>query len=208
MAVHELNHPLVKHKIGLMRKADLSTKAFRELAQEITILLAYEATRHMPLESTTIEGWAGPVEVEKIAGKKVTVVPILRAGLGMLDGILSLVPSAKVSVLGIARDEETLLAKVYLQKLVSGMSERQAFIIDPMLATGGSMLSTIECLKDAGCRSVTALVLVAAPRGLEAVQQAHPDVDIYTASIDEKLDENGYIVPGLGDAGDRIFGTR
>lgn len=191
-----------------MRKADLSTKAFRELAQEITILLAYEATRHMPLESTTIEGWAGPVEVEKIAGKKVTVVPILRAGLGMLDGILSLVPSAKVSVLGIARDEETLLAKVYLQKLVSGMSERQAFIIDPMLATGGSMLSTIECLKDAGCRSVTALVLVAAPRGLEAVQQAHPDVDIYTASIDEKLDENGYIVPGLGDAGDRIFGTR
>lgn len=208
MAVHEIRHPLIRHKLGIMRRADLSTKSFRELSQEVGALLTYEATKNMPLAPHMVRGWCGEVQVEKIAGKKVTVVPILRAGIGMLDGLLSLIPGAKVSVVGIARNEETLEAHTYLERLVGELDQRLALIVDPMLATGGSMIATIDMLKRAGCKEIRALVLVAAPEGVAAVIAAHPDVEIYTASIDERLNEDGYIMPGLGDAGDRIFGTR
>ncbi|MGE4335681.1 MAG: uracil phosphoribosyltransferase [Pigmentiphaga sp.] len=208
MPVHEIRHPLIRHKLGLMRRADLSTKSFRELAQEIAALLTYEAAKDLPLESCTVEGWSGPTTVERLAGKKITVVPILRAGIGMLDGVLSLIPGARVSVVGIARNESTLQAHTYLERLVGELDQRQALIVDPMLATGGSMIATIDLLKQAGCREIRALVLVAAPEGVRRVTEAHPDVAIYTASIDERLNEHGYIIPGLGDAGDRIFGTK
>lgn len=208
MPIHEIRHPLVRHKLGLMRRGDLSTKNFREMSQEIAALLTYEASKDLPLEPDVIEGWSGPLHVEKLAGKKVTVVPILRAGIGMLDGVLSLIPGAKVSVVGIARNEETLQAQTYVERLVGQLDQRLALIIDPMLATGGSMVATIDLLKKAGCRTIRALVLVAAPEGIKAVETAHPDVHIYTASIDSHLNEDGYIIPGLGDAGDRIFGTR
>ncbi|HAO73495.1 MAG TPA: uracil phosphoribosyltransferase, partial [Pseudomonas sp.] len=201
-------HPLIRHKLGLMRRADISTKNFRELAQEVGSILTYEATSDLPLEHYSIDGWCGPVQVEKISGKKITVVPILRAGIGMLDGVLSLIPGAKVSAVGIARNEETLQAQTYLEKLVPEIEQRLAIIIDPMLATGGSMVATIDMLKKAGCKEIRALVLVAAPEGIAAVEKAHPDVLIFTASIDQRLDEHGYIVPGLGDAGDKIFGTK
>ena len=208
MAVHEIRHPLIRHKLGIMRRADLSTKSFRELSQEVGALLTYEATKNIPLCAHTVQGWCGDVQVEKIAGKKVTVVPILRAGIGMLDGVLSLIPGAKVSVVGIARNEETLEAHTYLERLVGELDQRLALIVDPMLATGGSMIATIDMLKRAGCKEIRALVLVAAPEGIKAVTALHPDVDIFTASIDDRLNEDGYIMPGLGDAGDRIFGTR
>jgi len=208
MPVHEIRHPLIRHKLGIMRRADLSTKSFRELAQEVGALLTYEATRDLPLEPCTVQGWCGAIPVEKLAGKKITVVPILRAGIGMLDGVLSLVPGAKVSVVGIARNEETLQAHTYLERLVGELDQRTALIIDPMLATGGSMAATIDLLKQAGCRDIRALVLVAAPVGIAHVEKLHPDVRIYTAAIDERLNEDGYIIPGLGDAGDRIFGTK
>lgn len=208
MPVHEIRHPLIRHKLGLMRRADLSTKNFREMSQEIASLLTYEASKDLPLEPDTAQGWCGSVDIEKIAGKKVTVVPILRAGIGMLEGVLNLIPGAKVSAVGIARNEETLEAQPYLERLVGQLEQRLALIVDPMLATGGSMVATIDLLKKAGCRNVRALVLVAAPEGIAAVEKHHPDVHIYTASIDSHLDDHGYIVPGLGDAGDRIFGTR
>ncbi len=208
MSIREIRHPLIRHKLGLMRRADISTKNFRELAQEVGSILTYEATSDLPLEHCSIDGWCGPVQVEKISGKKITVVPILRAGIGMLDGVLSLIPGAKVSAVGIARNEQTLQAQTYLEKLVPEINQRLAIIIDPMLATGGSMVATIDMLKKAGCKEIRALVLVAAPEGIAAVEHAHPDVMIFTASIDERLDENGYIVPGLGDAGDKIFGTK
>ncbi|PWF23274.1 uracil phosphoribosyltransferase [Corticimicrobacter populi] len=208
MPIHEIRHPLVRHKLGLMRRADLSTKSFRELSQEVGALLTYEAVKDLPLEPVTIRGWAGDVEVEKLSGKKVTVVPILRAGIGMLDGVLTLIPGARVSVVGIARNEETLEAQTYMERLVGELDQRLALVIDPMLATGGSMIATIDLLKRAGCREIRALVLVAAPEGIERVMSAHPDVAIYAASIDDRLNENGYILPGLGDAGDRIFGTK
>jgi uracil phosphoribosyltransferase len=191
-----------------MRKADLSTKNFREMAQEIAALLTYEATQDLPLEPASVKGWSGDIQVEKLAGKKVTVVPILRAGIGMLDGVLTLIPGAKVSAVGIARNEETLQAQPYLEKLAGSLDQRLALIVDPMLATGGSMVATIDMLKKAGAVTIRALVLVAAPEGIRAVEAKHPDVEIYTASIDSHLNENGYIIPGLGDAGDRIFGTR
>ncbi len=208
MAVHEINHPLIKHKLALIRQHDISTKHFRELAGEIGALLTYEATRDLPTETITIQGWAGSIEVEKIKGKKFTVVPILRAGIGMLDGVLTAVPSAKVSVVGLYRNEETLQPVTYFSKLVADIAERRVIIIDPMLATGGTLLATVELLKQAGCSQITGLFLVAAPEGIEKITTAHPDVDIYTASIDEKLNDVGYILPGLGDAGDKIFGTK
>lgn len=208
MPIREIRHPLIRHKLGLMRRADISTKSFRELAQEVGALLTYEATQDLPLENDVIEGWCGPVQVEKIAGKKITVVPILRAGIGMLDGVLQLIPNAKVSVVGLARNEETLAAHTYLEKLVPGIDQRLALIIDPMLATGGSMIATIDMLKRAGCREIRALVLVAAPEGIALLNERHPDVTLYTASIDDHLNENGYIIPGLGDAGDKVFGTQ
>ncbi len=208
MALHEITHPLVRHKLGLMRRQELSTKSFRELALEITELLMYEASKDFAMEKHVEQGWCGPVEVERVAGKKVTVVPILRAGIGMLDGVLNLVPGARVSTVGIARNEDTLQAHTYFERLVGELDQRLAIIVDPMLATGGSMVATIDLLKRAGCREIRALVLVAAPAGIARVAQTHPDVDIYTASVDQGLNDDGYIIPGLGDAGDRIFGTK
>ena len=208
MPVTEVRHPLVKHKIGLMREADISTKKFRELTAELARLLTYEACRDFEVETVTLEGWAGPVAVEQIKGKKVTVVPILRAGLGMLDGVLDLIPSAKVSVVGIARNHETLAPEPYFERFVGQLDERLALIIDPMLATGGSLVATIDMLKRNGCKHVRALVLVAAPEGIAALEAAHPDVEVFTAAVDSHLNELGYIVPGLGDAGDKIFGTK
>ena len=208
MKIVEVRHPLVQHKIGLMRNAALSTKDFRELANELGMLLAYEATADLDTEPHTLAGWAGPVTVQRIAGAKITVVPILRAGIGMLDGVLSLIPGAKVSAVGVARNEETLEAHTYLEKLAPEIDSRLALIIDPMLATGGSMVATIDLLKKAGCKEIRAMVLVAAPEGIKTVADAHPDVTIYTASVDQRLNEHGYIIPGLGDAGDKIFGTK
>ncbi len=208
MSAHEIRHPLIRHKLGLMRRADISTKNFRELAQELGTLLTYEATKDLRLETHAIDGWSGVVEVEKIAGKKITVVPILRAGIGMLEGVLNLLPSAKVSAVGVVRNETTLKAHTYIEKLAPDMPSRLSLIIDPMLATGNSMIATIDLLKKAGCKEIRAMVLVAAPEGIKAVNDAHPDVEIYTAAIDQGLDSNSYIVPGLGDAGDKIFGTK
>lgn len=208
MTVHEINHPLVKHKISLMRAKDMSTRSFRQLAAEVGCLLTYEATKDLELEDFQMQGWDGEITGQRIVGKKATVVPILRAGIGMLDGVLELMPSAKISVVGLYRDEETLEPVTYFEKLTSDIDKRLALIIDPMLATGGSMNATIDLLKQAGCEDIRALVLVAAPEGIEKVQQAHPDVDIYTAAVDSHLNEKGYIIPGLGDAGDKIFGTR
>ena len=208
MPVHDIGHPLVRHKIGLLREGDISTKKFREVTEELARLLAYEASRDFELEPATIQGWAGPVTVERIKGKKVTVVPILRAGLGMLPGVLDIIPSAKVSVVGLARNEATLKPVQYFERFVGALDERMAIILDPMLATGGSMVATIDLLKAAGCRHIRALVLVAAPEGIAAVTAAHPDVHVFTAAIDRHLNEHGYIIPGLGDAGDKIFGTK
>lgn len=208
MKIVEVKHPLVKHKLGLMRAADISTKEFRELATEVGSLLTYEATTDLETETVEIDGWCGKVEVERIKGKKVTVVPILRAGLGMMDGVLEHVPSARISVVGIYRNEETLEPVPYFTKLANGLEERLALVIDPMLATGGSMIATLDLLKKAGCKQIKVLVLVAAPEGIKALEAAHPDIELYTASVDSHLNEHGYIIPGLGDAGDKIFGTK
>ena len=208
MPVTVVEHPLVKHKLGLLREDNISTKDFRDLASEVASFLTYEATKDLQTESRTIQGWAGTVEVERIKGKKITVVPILRAGLGMMDGVLDLIPSAKVSVVGLYRNEETLSPVRYYVKLTSDMQERMALILDPMLATGGTLMATIDLLKQAGCINIRGIFLVAAPEGLERVTAAHPDLDIYVAAIDERLNDIGYILPGLGDAGDKIFGTK
>jgi uracil phosphoribosyltransferase len=191
-----------------MRKKDISTKDFRELSSEVARLLTYEATKHLDTERKTVEGWAGPVEIEEIKGKKITIVPILRAGLGMMDGVLDLIPSARVSVVGFYRDEQTLTPVQYYVKTASAMEERIALILDPMLATGGTLIATIDLLKQAGCTKIMGLFLVAAPEGIARLEEKHPDVDIYTAAVDERLNEVGYILPGLGDAGDKIFGTK
>jgi uracil phosphoribosyltransferase len=208
MSVIAVTHPLVRHKIGLLREADISTKKFRELTGELARLLAYEATADFPLAKVTINCWSGLTEIDQIAGRKVTVVPILRAGLGMLDGVLDMVPNAKVSVVGLSRNHETLQPENYFEKFVGKLEERTALIIDPMLATAGSMIATVDLLKRRGCKDIRALVLVAAPEGIAALEKAHPDVRCWTAAIDHHLDEHGYIIPGLGDAGDKIFGTR
>jgi uracil phosphoribosyltransferase len=208
MPVHEVNHPLIKHKLGLMREQKITTKNFRDLASELGNLLTYEATKDMETEKEIIQGWAGPVEVERIKGKKITVVPILRAGLGMMNGVLNMIPSAKVSVVGLYRNEDTLKPVKYYVKLSGAIDERIALILDPMLATGGTVVETITLLKAAGCKIIKGLFLVAAPEGIERVEKVHPDVDIYVAAIDEKLNDIGYILPGLGDAGDKIFGTK
>ena len=209
MAVHEIKHPLVQHKLGVMREANLSSKDFRQLASEVGNLLTYEATRDLKTEPATIESWSGDeISVEKIKGKKITVVPILRAGLGMLDGVMELIPNAKISVVGLYRNEDTLEPVAYFDKVVKDIDQRTALIVDPMLATGGTLIATIDLLKQRGCNHIMGLFLVAAPEGIEAVQSAHPDVDIFTASVEYKLNDQGYILPGLGDAGDRIFGTR
>jgi len=208
MKIVEVDHPLIRHKLGLMRQAELSTKHFRELSGEIAALLTYEATRDLETEDDEVMGWAGPVTVRRIKGRKITIVPILRAGLGMLPGVLDMIPAAKVSVVGLQRDETTHEAIAYYEKLTGRMDERTAMIVDPMLATGGTLIATIGMLKAAGCKRIKGLFLVAAPEGLKRLAGEHPDVEIYTASIDQRLNDDRYILPGLGDAGDRIFGTR
>uniref|UniRef100_A0A7C4EK29 Uracil phosphoribosyltransferase n=1 Tax=Fundidesulfovibrio putealis TaxID=270496 RepID=A0A7C4EK29_9BACT len=208
MPVTIVDHPLVRHKLGVLRENGLSTNTFRDLANEVARLLTYEATKDLKTEPKTIQGWAGPVEVEQIKGKKITVVPILRAGLGMMDGVLDMIPGAKVSVVGMYRNEETLEPVRYYVKLAKKIHKRTALILDPMLATGGTLIATIDLLKEAGCKKIKGLFLVAAPEGLARLEKAHPDVHVYVASVDERLNEIGYILPGLGDAGDKIFGTK
>lgn len=208
MALHIVDHPLVKHKLGILRKDGISVKEFRDISNEVCRLLAYEATKDLKTEKVTVQGWAGPVQVEQIKGKKITAVPILRAGLGMLDGFTDMIPGAKISVVGMFRNEETLEPVQYYVKLAKDLENRTAVILDPMLATGGTLLATIELLKKEGCKDIRGLFLVSAPEGVKKVLDAHPDVELYTAALDEKLNEQGYILPGLGDAGDKIFGTK
>ena len=209
MPLNAIKHPLLAHKIALLRQNGISTKHFRELANEVASLLTYEATRNLPLEDREINGWQGePINTQMLSGKKLSIVPILRAGLGMLDGVLTLVPNAKVSVVGLYRDEETLNPVAYFDKVITDIDQRTALIIDPMLATGGTLLATIDLLKQKGCKKIIGLFLVASPEGLERVTRLHPDVDLFIAAVDDSLNEHGYILPGLGDAGDKIFGTK
>jgi uracil phosphoribosyltransferase len=208
MPVTVVDHPLVRHKLGILREDGVSTKNFRDLANEVSMLLTYEATKDLKTEKKVVKGWAGDVEVEQIQGKKITVVPILRAGLGMMDGVLNMIPGAKVSVVGMYRNEETLEPVRYFVKLANKIHKRTALILDPMLATGGTLIATIDLLKEAGCKKIKGLFLVAAPEGLARLEAAHPDVQVYVAAIDERLNDVGYILPGLGDAGDKIFGTK
>jgi uracil phosphoribosyltransferase len=208
MPVTVVDHPLVRHKLGILRENGVSTNSFRDLANEVARLLTYEATKDLKTEKKVIQGWAGDVEVEQIKGKKITVVPVLRAGLGMMDGVLDMIPGAKVSVVGMYRNEETLEPVRYYVKLAKAIEKRTALILDPMLATGGTLIATIDLLKEAGCKKIKGLFLVAAPEGLAKLEAAHPDVHVYVAAIDEKLNDVGYIIPGLGDAGDKIFGTK
>lgn len=208
MALHIIDHPLVRHKLGLLRKERTSTSEFRMLSTEIARLLAYEATKCLPTEKKTVAGWAGPVEVDAISGKKITIVPILRAGLGLMDGVLDLIPGARISVLGLYRNEKTLEPVEYYKKLAKGMEQRMALVLDPMLATGGSLIAALDILKQSGCKNICAINLVVAPEGVKAVLDKHPDVELYAAALDSHLNENGYIIPGLGDAGDRLFGTK
>ncbi len=209
MPLNAIEHPLIAHKLALLRQQGISTKQFRELANEVASLLTYEATRDLPQENREINGWQGePINTEMLTGKKLSIVPILRAGLGMLDGVLTLVPNAKVSIVGLYRDEETLEPVAYFDKVIADIDQRTSLIIDPMLATGGTLLATIELLKKKGCKKIIGLFLVASPEGLDRVTKLHPDVDLFIAAIDEGLNENGYILPGLGDAGDKIFGTK
>ncbi|MGQ4005391.1 uracil phosphoribosyltransferase [Francisellaceae bacterium CB300] len=209
MKIVEVKHPMVQHKLGLMRAKDISTQEFKRLVKEVSSLLTYEATADFELETTKILGWNdSDITIEQIKGKKLTVVPILRAGLGMMDGVFEHVPAAKVSMVGMYRDEKTAKPIPYFEKLCDKLDERLALVVDPMLATGGSMIATISLLKKAGSKQIRALVLVAAPEGIEALEKVHPDVELYVASIDSHLNEKNYIIPGLGDAGDKIFGTK
>ena len=209
MPVNDINHPLIAHKLALLRKDGVSTKQFRELANEVASLLTYEASRSLPLDNCKINGWQGkPIKVQMLSGKKLTVVPILRAGLGMLDGVMQLIPNAKVSVVGLYRDEETLNPVAYFDKIITDVDKRTALIIDPMLATGGTLLATIDLLKEKGCKKIIGLFLVASPEGLKRVSELHPEINLFIAAIDESLNDKGYILPGLGDAGDKIFGTK
>ncbi|KIS04256.1 uracil phosphoribosyltransferase [Paucilactobacillus wasatchensis] len=203
-----LDHPLIQHKLTLIRDKKIGTKIFRETVNEISTLMAYEVSRDMPLEDVTVETPIAKTVKKQLAGKKVAIIPILRAGLGMVDGILELIPAAKVGHIGMYRDETTLMPHEYFVKLPSDIDQRQLFVVDPMLATGGSAIMAIDALKKRGATNIKFVCLVAAPEGVKALQTKHPDVDIYTASLDEKLNEDGYIIPGLGDAGDRLFGTK
>jgi uracil phosphoribosyltransferase len=207
MKTVEVDHPLVRHKLGKLRDIGTDPVHFRQLAGEVAALLAYEATRDLPTEPHRIETWAGPLEVEHVRGEDLTLVPILRAGLGFLPGVQALLPAAPVSVIGLRRNETTHRPEGYYQRLADRMDRRTALLIDPMLATGGSAVAAIDLLKAAGCSRIKGLFLVAAPEGLAALAAAHPDIEVYVAAIDERLDEHAYIRPGLGDAGDRLFGT-
>ena len=203
-----MDHPLIQHKIGFIRRTTTGTRDFRETISEIAMLICYEATRDLKLQDVEVETPICKTTVKELKGRKLCVVPILRAGLGMVDGMLTLIPTAKVGHIGLYRDPETLKPVEYYCKMPADVSEREIFVVDPMLATGGSSVAAIQMLKDRGCKNIHFMCIIAAPEGLKAMQEAHPDVDIYVGALDEHLNEHGYIVPGLGDAGDRIFGTK
>ena len=206
--VYVLDHPLIQHKLAILRNKRTSVKEFRELVSEISGLMCYEATRNLPLKEVQVETPICTATCRVLAGKKLAIVPILRAGLGMVDKMVDLIPSAKIGHIGLYRDPETHLPVEYYCKLPEDIENRQVFVVDPMLATGGSAIAAIEFLKKHGCKYIIMMNIIGCPEGVKAVQEAHPDVDIYLASLDEKLNEHAYIVPGLGDAGDRIFGTK
>jgi uracil phosphoribosyltransferase len=206
--LHVLDHPLLQHKLSVIRDKHTSVKEFREIVSEIATLMCYDATRDLPTEEVEVETPVSKAVVKKIAGKKMAIVPILRAGLGMVDGVLKLVPSAKVGHIGLYRDPETLEPVEYYCKMPNDIANREVLIVDPMLATGGSSSAAIQFIKNYGCTHIKLMCIIGAPEGVERVRKDHPDVDIYLASLDTKLNEHGYIVPGLGDAGDRIFGTK
>lgn len=203
-----LDHPLIQHKLTIIREKNCGTKVFREMVNEISTLMAYEVSRDMPLKDIEIETPIAKSTQKTLAGKKVAIVPILRAGLGMVDGFLNMIPAAKVGHVGMYRDEKTLKPVEYFVKLPSDISQRQLFVVDPMLATGGSAIMAMDMLKKRGASNIKFMCLVAAPEGVKALLDAHPDIDVYTAALDDHLNEDGYIVPGLGDAGDRLFGTK
>lgn len=206
--VYVMDHPLVAHKLTIMRNKHTSVKDFRDLVSEIGMLITYEATRDLPLTTKHIETPICGADMPTLSGKKIAVVPILRAGLGLVDGVLRLIPSARVAHIGMYRDEETLEPHVYFCKTPHDIAERDIMIVDPMLATGGSADAAITEMKNRGCKHIKLMVLVAAPEGIQCIRERHPDVNIYCGAVDEKLNDRGYIVPGLGDAGDRIFGTK
>jgi|SRR5690554_1098481 len=205
---HVIDHPLIQHKLSIIRDAKTGTKEFRELVEEVATLMAYEVTRGFPLEEVEIETPIGKAKAKVISGKKTAVVPILRAGLGMADGVLKLIPTAKMGHIGLYRDPETLNPVEYYCKLPNDIGEREMILVDPMLATGGSASAAIGFIKERGAKNIKLMCLIAAPEGVNRIQQDHPDVEIFVAAVDEKLDSHGYIVPGLGDAGDRLFGTK
>ena len=203
-----MDHPLIQHKIGLIRRMETGTKDFRQTIGEIAMLICFEATRNLPLTDVEIETPICKTTAKELKGRKMAIVPILRAGLGMVDGVLQLIPAAKVGHIGLYRDPATLKPVEYYCKLPADCAEREVFVVDPMLATGGSSVAAIQMLKDKGCRNIHFMCIIAAPEGIRAMEEAHPDVDLYVGALDERLNDHGYIVPGLGDAGDRIFGTK
>lgn len=206
--VQVMDHPLIQHKIGVIRRKNIGTNEFRAIISEIAMLMCYEATRDLKLQDVEIETPICQTTVKELSGKKLAVVPILRAGLGMVDGMLAMIPAAKVGHIGLYRDPETLQPVEYYCKLPADCEEREVFVVDPMLATGGSSVAAIQMLKDKGVKNIRFMCIIAAPEGVKKMQECHPDVDIYIGALDEKLNDHGYIVPGLGDAGDRIFGTK
>lgn len=206
--VHVLDHPLIQHKLAVLRSKDTPVKEFRELVGEIAGLMCYEATRKLPLKEVEVETPVAVAKCRKLSGKKLAIVPVLRAGLGMVDQMVALIPSAKIGHIGLYRDPETHKPVEYYCKLPEDIANRQVFVVDPMLATGGSAVAAIDFLKEHGCKNIIMMNIIGCPEGVAAVQKAHPDVEMYLAALDEKLNENAYIVPGLGDAGDRIFGTK
>ena len=206
--VYELDHPLIQHKLAILRNQDTGVKEFRELISEIAGLMCYEATRNLPTEEVEVQTPVAMAKCKMLAGKKLAIIPILRAGLGMVDSMVDMIPSAKVGHIGLYRDPETHLPVEYYCKLPEDIGSRQVFVVDPMLATGGSAIAAIDFLKQHGCKQIIMMNIIGCPEGVQAVQEAHPDVEIYLAAVDEKLNEHKYIIPGLGDAGDRIFGTK
>jgi len=206
--VHVLNHPLIQHKLAILRSKNTSVKEFRELISEISGLMCYEATRDLPTVEVTVQTPVAEAKCRRLAGKKLAIIPILRAGLGMVDAMVDLIPSAKIGHIGLYRDPQTHKPVEYYCKLPEDIGNRRVFVVDPMLATGGSAVAAIDFLKQHGCKNIVMLNIIGAPEGVKTVQEAHPDVDIYLAALDEKLNDHAYIVPGLGDAGDRIFGTK
>ena len=206
--VHVLDHPLIQHKLAILRSKNTSVKEFRELIREISGLMCYEATRNLPTKEVEVQTPVAVAKCRRLAGKKLAIIPILRAGLGMVDAMVDLIPSAKIGHIGLYRDPETHLPVEYYCKLPEDIGNRQVFVVDPMLATGGSAVAAIDFLKAHGCKNIVMMNIIGAPEGVELVQKAHPDVELYLAALDEKLNDHAYIVPGLGDAGDRIFGTK